>query len=47
MKLVIWDSIQNVHSSHEKELEILIFHKKFIFFSEISLNKNRSKYSPF
>jgi len=31
MKLVAWDSIQDVHSSHEKELHILTAHKKCIF----------------
>jgi len=30
MKLVTWDSIQDVHSSHEKELDILDSHKKKI-----------------
>jgi len=31
MKLVSRDSIQDVHSSHEKELYILTSHKKFFF----------------
>jgi len=31
MKLVTWDSIQDVHSSYEKELDILTSHKKFFF----------------
>jgi len=31
MKLVIWDSIQDVHSFYEKELDILTSHKKFFF----------------
>jgi len=31
MKLVTCDSIQDVHSSYEKELDILTSHKKFYF----------------
>jgi len=31
MKLVICDSIQDVHSSHEKELDILTSHQSFFF----------------
>jgi len=31
MKLVTWDSIQDVHSSHEKELDIFTSHKKSFF----------------
>jgi len=30
MKLVTWDSIQDVHSSHKKELDILTSHQKKI-----------------
>jgi len=47
MKLVTYDSSQDVHPSYKKKWDILTFHKKFIFAYKFHWNNNRSKYSPF